>query len=66
LTHLDFAVRQQAGVERMGFFSKDITSLDDLFIHTLQDIYYAERQTESSLPTRTMSDKLTMEKGPHG
>ena len=35
----------------MGFFSKDITSLDELFVHTLQDIYYAERQIESSLPT---------------
>ena len=28
----------------MGLFSKDIKSLDDLFVHTLQDIYYAEKQ----------------------
>src|SRR5438105_275105 len=26
----------------MGLFSKDIKSMDDLFVHTLQDIYYAE------------------------
>ena len=24
----------------MGFFSKDIKTLDDLFIHMLRDIYY--------------------------
>ena len=34
----------------MGLFSKDIKSLDDLFVHTLQDIYYAEKQIEKSLP----------------
>lgn len=34
----------------MGFFSKDIKSLDDLFVHTLRDIYYAERQIEKALP----------------
>ena len=28
----------------MGLFTKDIKSMDDLFIHVLQDIYYAERQ----------------------
>ncbi|MGE0036170.1 MAG: ferritin-like domain-containing protein [Xanthobacteraceae bacterium] len=28
----------------MGFFSKDIKSIDDLFVHTLRDIYYAENQ----------------------
>ena len=26
----------------MGLFSKDIKSMDDLFLHTLQDVYYAE------------------------
>ncbi len=35
----------------MGFFSKDIRTLDELFIHTLRDIYYAEKQIESALPT---------------
>jgi ferritin-like metal-binding protein YciE len=34
----------------MGFFSKDIKSLDDLFVHTLRDIYYAEKQITSALP----------------
>ena len=34
----------------MGLLSKDIKSLDDLFIHTLQDIYYAEQQITKALP----------------
>lgn len=34
----------------MGFFTRDIKSLDDLFIHTLRDIYYAEKQIEKALP----------------
>jgi ferritin-like metal-binding protein YciE len=34
----------------MGLFSKDIKSLDDLFVHTLRDIYYAESQIVKSLP----------------
>ena len=34
----------------MGLFSKDIKSLEDLFIHGLQDIYYAENQILKSLP----------------
>ncbi|MDP3896509.1 MAG: ferritin-like domain-containing protein [Mesorhizobium sp.] len=34
----------------MGFFSKDIKTMDDLFVHTLQDIYYAEKQIEKNLP----------------
>ena len=41
----------------MGFFSKDIKTLDDLFVHTLRDIYYAEKQIEKSLPK--MIDKAT-------
>ena len=35
----------------MGLFSKDIKTLDGLFVHTLQDIYYAESQIAKSLPT---------------
>lgn len=35
----------------MGFFTRDIASLDDLFVHTLRDIYYAENQILKSLPT---------------
>ncbi len=34
----------------MGFFSKDIKTLDDLFVHTLRDIYYAENQIVKALP----------------
>jgi ferritin-like metal-binding protein YciE len=41
----------------MGFFSKDIKTLDDLFVHTLRDIYYAENQIAKSLPK--MIDKAT-------
>ena len=41
----------------MGLFSKDIKSLDDLFVHTLQDIYYAEKQIAKALPD--MIEKAT-------
>jgi ferritin-like metal-binding protein YciE len=34
----------------MGLFSKDIQTMDDLFVHGLQDIYYAENQIVKSLP----------------
>ena len=34
----------------MGLFSKDIATMDDLFVHTLQDIYYAENKIVKSLP----------------
>ncbi|HKF72278.1 MAG TPA: ferritin-like domain-containing protein [Stellaceae bacterium] len=34
----------------MGLFSKDIKTLDDLFVHTLRDVYYAENQIVKSLP----------------
>lgn len=34
----------------MGFFTKDIKTLDDLFVHTLRDIYYAENQIVKHLP----------------
>jgi ferritin-like metal-binding protein YciE len=34
----------------MGLFSKDIKTFDDLFLHTLKDIYYAENQIVKSLP----------------
>jgi ferritin-like metal-binding protein YciE len=41
----------------MGLFTKDIATLDDLFVHTLQDIYYAEHQITKSLPK--MIEKAT-------
>jgi ferritin-like metal-binding protein YciE len=41
----------------MGFFTKDIETLDGLFVHMLQDIYYAERQITKALPK--MVEKAT-------
>ncbi len=41
----------------MGLFSSPIKTLDDLFVHTLQDIYYAENQIVKNLPT--MADKAS-------
>jgi ferritin-like metal-binding protein YciE len=35
----------------MGLFTKPIKTLDDLFTHTLQDMYYAEAQIIKTLPT---------------
>ncbi len=34
----------------MGLFSKDIRNMEDLFLHMLRDIYYAEKQIVKSLP----------------
>ena len=34
----------------MAIFGKDIKSMDDLFVHALRDIYYAENQIVKSLP----------------
>jgi ferritin-like metal-binding protein YciE len=34
----------------MGLFTRDIKSMDDLFVHTLRDMYYAEKQISKSLP----------------
>lgn len=41
----------------MGLFSKDLKTMDDLFVHTLRDIYYAEKQIEKALPE--MIEKAT-------
>src|SRR5215203_5066499 len=41
----------------MGLFSTPIKTLDDLFVHTLQDIYYVEKQILKNLPT--MAEKAT-------
>lgn len=41
----------------MGLFTKDIKTMDDLFVHQLQDIYYAEQQLVKALPR--MADKAT-------
>lgn len=34
----------------MGIFTKDIESMDDLFVHQLKDIYYAEKRIVGALP----------------
>ena len=41
----------------MGLFSRDNKSMDDLFLHSSQDIYYAENQIVKALPK--MIDKVT-------
>ena len=34
----------------MGLFTRDLKTLDDLFLHGLKDIYYAENQIVKNLP----------------
>jgi ferritin-like metal-binding protein YciE len=41
----------------MGLFTTPIKTLDDLFLHTLKDIYYAEHQITKALPN--MIEKTT-------
>jgi ferritin-like metal-binding protein YciE len=41
----------------MGLFTKDIKTMNDLFVHQLQDIYYAEKQLVRALPN--MAEKAT-------
>ena len=41
----------------MGLFTKDIKTMNDLFVHQLQDIYYAEKQLVAALPK--MAEKAT-------
>jgi ferritin-like metal-binding protein YciE len=41
----------------MGFFSKDIKTMEDMFLHGLQDIYYAEQEITKALPK--MIEKAT-------
>jgi ferritin-like metal-binding protein YciE len=41
----------------MGLFAKDIETMDDLFVHALRDMYYAENQIVQSLPD--MIEKAT-------
>jgi len=41
----------------MALFSKDIRTMDDLFLHQLRDIYYAEKQIVKALPK--MIDKAS-------
>jgi ferritin-like metal-binding protein YciE len=34
----------------MGLFTKDIKTMNDLFVHQLKDIYYAEKRIAGALP----------------
>ena len=50
----------------MGLFSKDIKTLDDLFIHGLRDIYYAENQIVDALPDIRLRDGDGCDRTGHG
>jgi ferritin-like metal-binding protein YciE len=41
----------------VGLFTKDIKTMEDMFLHGLQDIYYAEHQITKALPK--MIEKAT-------
>jgi ferritin-like metal-binding protein YciE len=41
----------------MGLFTRDIKTMNDLFVRQLQDIYYAENQLVKALPT--MAEKAS-------
>jgi ferritin-like metal-binding protein YciE len=48
----------------MGLFTKDIQTFDDLFEHTLKDIYYAENQIAKNLPDMiSKAADLTLKQG---
>jgi ferritin-like metal-binding protein YciE len=42
--------RASLNEDAMGIFTRDIKKMDDLFVHTLRDIYYAEQQIVKALP----------------
>ena len=44
-------------IKSAGFFTKDIQTMNDLFVHILRDIYYAEQRSLQALPT--MIEKTT-------
>src|SRR5258707_268991 len=52
-----FVPRKLQGNPSMGLFTKDIKTMNDLFVHQLQDIYYAEKQLVKALPK--MAEKAT-------
>jgi len=41
----------------MGIFTKDIKTMEDMFLHQLEDIYYAEQQLTKAIPK--MADMAT-------
>jgi ferritin-like metal-binding protein YciE len=48
---------EQRDLAIMGLFTKDIKTINELFAHQLQDIYYAEKQLVKALPQ--MAEKAT-------
>src|SRR3978361_1384907 len=53
----------------MGLFTKDIKTMEDLFLHQLQDIYYAEQQLTKAIPKMAeMAKNSDLKAGvePHG
>jgi ferritin-like metal-binding protein YciE len=52
-----FVPQNARGTQAMGLFTKDIKTMNDLFVHQLQDIYYAEKQLVKALPK--MAEKAT-------
>jgi hypothetical protein len=42
----------------MGFFSKDIKTMDDLFVHTLRDIYCAEKHRAGAARDDPQSERF--------
>src|SRR6266403_3927043 len=48
---------QNKRMRAMGLFTRDIKTMNDLFVHQLQDIYYAEKQLVKALPK--MAEKAT-------
>src|SRR4051794_5316573 len=54
---MSVSVEQQRGGAQMGLFTQDIKTMEDLFLHGLQDIYYAEQQITKALPK--MIEKAT-------
>ena len=49
-TRRDQKTRKDKDTIAMGLFTKDIKTMNDLFVHTLRDIYYAEKQIVKALP----------------
>jgi hypothetical protein len=49
----------------MGLFTADIKTMDDLFVHQLKDIYYAEKRIVGALPKmiETPRDELSLAGG---
>jgi len=48
---------EQKRMRAMGLFTRDIKTMNDLFVNQLQDIYYAEKQLVKALPK--MAEKAT-------